>query len=152
MVNSMTRVHAGAMSDATEALSWIGFRVDDVYGARAGTVMDVYVDQDSDAPCWLLTKMGRFSEIYSLIPVQDAVAGTGHVWVPYEKDLIRRAPAVSAGMPVSQATELALCAHYGVMSSRGAQIADAPPAALTAASLHGPPPVPSGRETPGSGG
>jgi hypothetical protein len=132
------------MSDLTEALSWIGYRVDDVYGARVGIVEDVYVDHATDRPCWLLTKMGRFSDAHALVPVQDAVAGAGHVWVPYEKDMIRRAPQVAAGMPVAQEREAALCSHFGVMSSRGAEIADAPRSALTAASVHGPPPVSSG--------
>ena len=130
---------------ADEALSWIGSRVDDVYGARVGVVEDIYVDHASDAPCWLLTKMGRFSEVYALVPVQDAVAGTGHVWVPFEKDLIRRAPQFAVGMPVTQEAEAGLCAHYGVMSSRGVDIADVPSATITAASLHGPPPVSSSR-------
>lgn len=134
------------MSHLHEPLSWIGFRVDDVYGARVGTVQDLYVDHDTDTPCWLLAKMGRFSETYALVPLTDAVAGVGHVWVPYEKDLIRRAPGVSAGMPVTQEHELALCAHYGLMTSRGAEIAGIPPSALTAASVHGPPPVPSSHE------
>ena len=132
------------MPDLNEALTWTGFRVDDVYGARVGTVQDVYVDHDTDSPCWLLVKIGRFSETHALIPVHDLVAGSGHVWIPYEKDLIRRAPHVAAGMPVTQEREAELCAHYGVMSSRGAEIADVPASALTAASVHGPPPVSSG--------
>ena len=131
-------LHPGLM-ELNEALSWSGLRLDDVYGARVGTVADVYVDHDSDAPCWILVKMGRFSDAYALLPVRDAVAGAGHVWVPYEKDLIRRAPQVAPGMPLSQDRERALCAHYGVMSSRGADIADIPSSALTAASVQGPP-------------
>jgi hypothetical protein len=127
------------MPELQEALGWTGFRVDDVYGARVGIVEDIYVDQETDSPCWILVKMGRFSDAHALLPVHDVVAGSGHVWVPYEKDLIRRAPQVSAGMPVSQEREATLCAHYGVMSSRGAEIADIPASALTAASVHGPP-------------
>jgi hypothetical protein len=152
MVNNLVRVHAGRMAELGEALGWIGFRVDDVYGARVGTVEDVYVDQEMDTPCWLLAKMGRFSEVYALIPLRDAVAGAGHVWVPYEKDLIRRAPAVAAGMPVTQQAEATLCSHYGVMSSRGAEISALPAAAITAASVHGPPPVTIRPETHGSAG
>ena len=151
MVNPVAQVHAGCMSGLNEALSWIGFRVDDVYGARVGIVEDVYVDRDTDTPCWLLTKMGRFSDTHALVPISDAVAGAGHVWVPYEKDLVRRAPQVSPGMPVTQAREAELCMHYGVMSSRGAEIAEIPRTALTAASVHGPPPVTSGRDARGSG-
>jgi hypothetical protein len=85
--------------------------------------------------------MGRFSDAHALLPIRDVVAGHGHIWIPYEKDLIRRAPQVPPGMPLSQETERALCVHYGVMSSRGAEISEAPGSALTAASIHGPPPV-----------
>ena len=141
MANVWTRVHPGAMPDLQEALGWSGFRVDDVYGARVGIVEDIYVDHDTDSPCWILVKMGRFSDAHALLPIRDAVAGNGHVWIPYEKDLIRRAPQVAAGMPITQELERALCAHYGVMSSRGAEIAEVPASALTAASVHGPPPV-----------
>ena len=141
MVNALARVHSGCMPDLHEVLGWTGFRVDDVYGARIGIVEDTYVDQETDTPCWLLVKMGRFSDAYALLPVRDAVAGNGHVWIPYEKDLIRRAPHVVAGMPIAQELERALCVHYGVMSSRGVEIAEIPASALTAASVHGPPPV-----------
>ena len=141
MVTALGRPHAGCMPELNEALGWTGFRVDDVYGARVGTVQDIYVDHETDNPCWILVKMGRFSDAHALLPVRDAVVGAGHVWVPYEKDLIRRAPQVVAGMPVTQEREAALCAHYGVMSSRGAQIAGIPGSTLTASSIHGPPPV-----------
>lgn len=144
MVKPLGQAHPGVMPDLNEVLSWTGFRVDDVYGARVGTVQDVYVDHESDKPCWMLVKMGRFSDAYALLPLNDAVSGAGHVWVPYEKDLIRRAPQVPPGMPVAQQLELALCAHYGVMSSRGAEIVQIEASALTASSVHGPPPVSSG--------
>jgi hypothetical protein len=124
-----------------DALGWTGFRVDDVYGTRVGIVEDIYVDHETDEPCWILVKMGRFSDAHALLPIRDVVAGHGHIWIPYEKDLIRRAPQVPPGMPLSQETERALCVHYGVMSSRGAEISEAPGSALTAASIHGPPPV-----------
>lgn len=142
MVSPLGQPHPGSM-ELNEALAWTGFRVDDVYGARVGTVQDIYVDHETDAPCWILVKMGRFSDAHALLPIRDAVAGNGHVWIPYEKDLIRRAPPVSAGMPISQALERALCVHYGVMSSRGVEIAELPASALTAASVHGPPSVSS---------
>ena len=141
MVVRLERPHPGLMPDLTEALGWRAFRVDDVYGARVGVVQDIYVDNTTDTPCWILVKMGRFSEAHALLPVRDAVVGTGHVWIPYEKDLIRRAPQITPGMPLTQELERQLCAHYGLMSSRGAEIAEVPASALTAASVHGPPPV-----------
>ena len=141
MANALGRVHSDGMPDLQEALGWTGFRVDDVYGTRVGIVEDIYVDHDNDAPCWILVKMGRFSDAHALLPIRDVVASQGHIWIPYEKDLIRRAPQVAPGMPLSQETERELCVHYGVMSSRGAEISEIPGSSLTAASIHGPPPV-----------
>lgn len=114
---------AEQMATRSDMLDWIGFRVDDVYGTRVGKVEDVYVDHDDRTPHWLLVKMGRFTDAYALVPAQDAVAATGHVWIPYEKDQIRRAPAPPLGSPLVQQQELAFCAHYGLMSSRGAALA-----------------------------
>jgi hypothetical protein len=141
MANGLGQGHPDSMPDLQEALGWSGFRVDDVYGTRVGVVEDIYVDHETDTPCWILVKMGRFSDAHALLPIRDVVAGHGHIWIPYEKDLIRRAPQVAAGMPLAQELERELCAHYGVMSSRGAEISEVPESALTAASIHGPPPV-----------
>jgi hypothetical protein len=142
MVDAPAPLHPESMpADLNDALAWTGFRVDDVYGARIGTVQDIYVDQETDAPCWILAKLGRFSDAYALLPIRDAVVGAGHIWIPFEKDLVRRAPQVAPGMPITQELERSLCMHYGVMSSRGAEIAEIPAGALTASSVHGPPPV-----------
>jgi hypothetical protein len=131
MANGLGQGHPDSMPDLQEALGWSGFRVDDVYGTRVGVVEDIYVDHETDTPCWILVKMGRFSDAHALLPIRDVVAGHGHIWIPYEKDLIRRAPQVAAGMPLAQELERELCAHYGVMSSRGAEISEVPESALT---------------------
>ena len=69
-----------------QALSWIGMRIDDAYGARVGLVHNVYLEADG-SPRWIFTLRRRV-----LIPAWDAIAGAGRVWVPYERDLITSAP------------------------------------------------------------
>jgi hypothetical protein len=69
-----------------EALSWIGMRIDDAYGARVGAVHDVYLEADG-SPRWIFTLRRRV-----LIPGWDAIAGAGRVWVPYQRELIASAP------------------------------------------------------------
>jgi hypothetical protein len=71
-----------------EALSWIGMRIDDAYGARVGIVHDVYLEVDG-SPRWIFTLRRR-----ALIPAWDAIAGARRVWVPYPRDLIDSAPKV----------------------------------------------------------
>ena len=71
-----------------EALSWLGMRIDDAYGARVGEVRDIYLESDG-SPRWIFTGRHRV-----LIPAQYAIAGAGRVWVPYERALVVGAPRV----------------------------------------------------------
>lgn len=121
------------MPDLDETLGWIGFRVNDVYGARVGRVEDIYVDSDRGAPQWIFTKLGRFSDDHALIPISEAVVGGGHVWVPYEKELIRGLTVVGVGSPISMESEMALCEHFG-LTARGTALAGMAPTAVTAIS------------------
>lgn len=110
-----------------EALSWIGNRVDDVYGARVGKIEDAYVDRSGGEPVWLLVRLGRFGDEHTLIPVGEAVAGPGHVWVPYERRQVKSAPAVTPGEPLGRELDLSIAAHYGLEDRRLAEIGDAGP-------------------------
>jgi sporulation protein YlmC with PRC-barrel domain len=101
---------------------WLGLRVDDAREARVGTVEDVYVDCESGLPRWLLVRVGRLRASHTLVPLPNEGANGSRVSVPYPRDLIRRAPPVARGAALSQARELALCTHYGLMSERGAEI------------------------------
>ena len=117
-----------------EAQSWKGFRLDDMGGAAAGKVEGVYVDEQSGEPEWLLARMGRFGH-HCLIPARDAVAAGGHVWVPFTRDQIRKAPKVEAGKPIGRDQEQELLNHYGVGTGevgRGADLGARDAGAVTA--------------------
>lgn len=123
------------MAELQEALDWIGYRVDDVYGARVGKVEDIYVDSETNRAEWLVAKLGRFSDQHALIPLADAVVGAGHVWVPYERDLIRRSPVGTTGAPLSQAQETSLLTHYGIAAGRRAELSKLTAESTTATSV-----------------
>ena len=97
---------------ADEVKGWVGSRLDEIGGATVGKIEAVYVDEGGGAE-WLLARMGRFGR-HALVPVRDAVAGVGHVWVPYDRELIRESPRVEPGQPLGVDRELELCAHYGI--------------------------------------
>ena len=78
----------------------------------------MFVDESSGEPEWLLARMGRFGH-YTLIPARDAVEGVGHVWVPYSRDQIRRAPRMEPNAPLTAGTERQLLAHYGIAVEAG---------------------------------
>jgi sporulation protein YlmC with PRC-barrel domain len=113
-------LRGGNKPSLNDALGWIGSRVDDIYGTGVGRLEDVWIDPGTGAPKWLLVKEGRFGGRTTLIPFEDATAGAGHVWIPYERDVVRDAPAVTPGAPLTQAVESSLRAHYAGHSARSA--------------------------------
>lgn len=104
-------LRGGNKPSLEEALGWIGSRVDDIYGANVGRLEDVWIDPASGLPRWLLVK-GRFGGRTTLIPFDHATAGAGHVWVPYEREVVRDAPELPTGARPTPAVEAALLAHY----------------------------------------
>lgn len=105
-------LRGGNKPSLNEALGRIGSRVDDLYGANVGRLEDVWIDPGTGVPRWLLVKEGRFGGRTTLIPFEDATAGAGHVWVPYEREVVRGAPEIEPGAPLTQQVEQALRSHY----------------------------------------
>src|SRR5436190_10067276 len=100
----------GNLPTLLEARGWIGFRVDEIGGSSVARVQDVYVDQESGEPVWLVIKLGRFGKLTAL-PLRDCAGGAGHLWAAYPRELIRGAPGVEPGIPLTREHELELCAH-----------------------------------------
>ena len=116
-----------------EVRNWTGHRLDELGGATIGKVEGVFVDEGSGEPEWLLARMGRFGH-HTLVPARDAVEGVGHVWVPYTRDQIRRAPKIDPGSSLNGEAERELLRHYGIAGRAGryAQLEGSEPQAITA--------------------
>lgn len=146
-------LRGGNKPSLNEALGWIGSRVDDIYGASVGRLEDVWIDPGTGVPRWLLIKEGRFGGRTTLIPFEDATAGAGHVWVPYEREVVRDAPEIEPGAPLTQHVEGALRAHYSAnvptAISHGSQGAQAPARPAERVQPPDPPPEAPSRQ-PGS--
>ena len=132
-------LRGGSKPSLNEALGWIGSRVDDIYGAGVGRLEDVWIDPGTGVPRWLLVKEGRFGGRVTLIPFEDATAGAGHVWIPYEREVVRQAPEVEPGAPLTQQVESALRRHYAANAAPPPQQApepEQPPAATSGVAAH----------------
>jgi sporulation protein YlmC with PRC-barrel domain len=105
-------LRGGSKPSLNEALGWIGSRVDDINGVAIGRLEDVWIDPATGEPRWLLVKEGRFGGRSTLVPFDDAVPGDGHVWIPYERDVVREAPQVEPAVPLTQQVEMTLRNHY----------------------------------------
>jgi hypothetical protein len=101
-----------------EALGWLGFRVDDMNGARVARVEAIYVDSEDGEPVWVVVKLGRFGKV-TAIPYGECADGPGRIWVAHGRKVIRGAPAVQPGQPLTREDELELCDHYLIRPDRG---------------------------------
>ena len=113
-----------SLPDLREALGWAGAKLDELSGGTVGRVEGVLVDVESGDPEWLLVRIGRFGH-HTVLPFSQAARGAGRVWTPCDRDMVRQAPRVDAGQPLTRERELELCAHYGMGegTGRGAEIA-----------------------------
>jgi PRC-barrel domain len=92
--------------------SWIGTQVGDRVGLSVGTVRDVYYDQATSQPAWLLVSM---RDRLVLVPANGALSWSVRVVVPVDRELIDAAPTVAAPPPVLAGEPLLrLARHYGV--------------------------------------
>src|SRR5437764_14802078 len=96
----LNRAKDGAMNAEEIAQGWVGSRLDDVYGAKVGKVKGAYLDRESLQPLWLIVRLGIAAQ-YVAIPVAEASAGGGRVWVPYERSQIRSSPHIVTSRPMS---------------------------------------------------
>ena len=101
-----------------EALGWVGFRVDDMNGARVARVLGIHVDAADGEPVWVVVKLGRFGKV-TAIPYGDCADGPGRIWVAHGRKVIRAAPPIEGGRPLPREREIALCEHYFIRPDRG---------------------------------
>lgn len=104
---------------------WVGARLDEISGVGVGKVEGAYVDEKTGMPEWILIRVGRFGH-HCVVPAREAVAGVGHVWVPWDRNSIRRSPRVERGGALTAEEERQLCDHYGIVegSGRAADLAE----------------------------
>jgi hypothetical protein len=86
--------------------AWVGHRLDAADG-QAGKVVSVVGAE------WLIVRTGRLGAV-TAVPAADAVEGAGSVWVPFPRELIRKAPRVEAQQELGEAAERGLREHYGI--------------------------------------
>ena len=114
-VRTTHRPHGAARPGLAEAQTWIGSRVTDSFGTGIGKVEDVWVDAATGEPAWLLLREGRFGGgRHKLVPFEGSTANGGQVWLPFERDVIRKSPPVGSEEILTAALSDRLRQHYGI--------------------------------------
>lgn len=95
-----------------------GKPVYDAQGEKIGTVSDVYVDEHTHKPRWILVDTGLFSSA-ALIPFAEITARSETIVVPFLKERVKSAPYMGMSEELDADQERALYEHYG-LSDRAA--------------------------------
>ena len=91
-----------------------GSTVIDLTGDKIGKVEEIYLDQQTNQPEWLLVNTGMFGTKSTFIPLQGANAAEDGVQVPFEKARVKDAPGVEPNAQLSREEEAELYSYYGL--------------------------------------
>jgi uncharacterized protein (TIGR02271 family) len=110
-----------AITDLGVLRGWGGHDLVDRDGVKAGSIVDLYVDEQAGQPTCGLVRTGLLGSRQTLVPLDQAtvplavmVSGAGSVRVPFESAAIQDAPNVAVGEEISESTAIALRRYYGL--------------------------------------
>jgi sporulation protein YlmC with PRC-barrel domain len=99
-----------------EVEQWFGQKLVGSDGSSIGTIKDVYLDDATNQPEWLVVSTGALGGV-SFVPIVEAHRDGDDVRVPYDKELVKSAPDANADGAISQDEERRLYDHYGLVYS-----------------------------------
>ena len=83
-------------------------------GSKLGTIVDIYLDKETEVPEWALAKSGLLGSSNKFVPLKEASCKGSDILVPYSKDHVKNAPSMDADGELSQQEEAELYRHYGL--------------------------------------
>jgi uncharacterized protein (TIGR02271 family) len=95
-------------------LQFRGQTLSDADGDKIGSIEEIYLDAETDAPEWALVNTGLFGTKSTFVPLRDASEADGTLRVPYEKATVKDAPRIDPDGQLSQREEGELYRHYGL--------------------------------------
>lgn len=98
---------------AQDFLQSVGSNVTSSDGSKIGTVEEIYLDQETDQPEWLLVKTGMMGGS-RFVPLAQASMDGDNVTVPYDGQKVKDSTDVMADGELSQEEEAELYRYYGL--------------------------------------
>ena len=99
-----------------EVEQWFGQKLVGSDGSSIGTIKDVYLDDATNQPEWLVVSTGALGGV-SFVPIVEARGDGDDVRVPYDSELVKSAPDANADGAISKDEERRLYDHYGLVYS-----------------------------------
>ncbi|CAN5419509.1 PRC and DUF2382 domain-containing protein [soil metagenome] len=101
------------MLDRDQVLESRGATLLDETGSKIGTIQEIYLDQETDEPEWVLAKNGWGGK-GSFVPLAQASMQGSDITVPYDKSQVKSSPGIDPDGELSQQEEAELYRHYGL--------------------------------------
>jgi uncharacterized protein (TIGR02271 family) len=102
------------MAPTQDVLSYRGQELRGTTGEKIGTIEEIYLDNDTQAPEWAVVTTGLFGTKQTFVPIRDAAPSGDGVTVPYDKERIKDAPRIDPDGRLSHEEERQLYRHYGL--------------------------------------
>src|SRR3954465_6444593 len=103
------------MTTSSDVLSWRGEDALDADGQKIGSIEEIYLDAETNAPEWALVNTGLFGTKRSFVPLGNASASEGDgIRVAFDKATVKDAPKIDPDGRLSQQEEAELYRHYGL--------------------------------------
>jgi uncharacterized protein (TIGR02271 family) len=101
-------------TDMTHDYDWQGRTLRDRNDNKIGTIVAVYLDQQTDKPEWALVNTGLFGRKSSFVPLAGATPRGEDVVVGIAAQQVKDAPMMAPDEELSQQQEAELFRHYGI--------------------------------------
>jgi len=92
--------------------SIVGATLHDPDGDKIGTIKQVYVDAGDGHPTWVKVSVGTIARHSTFVPLDEATWEDDSVTVPYDKELVKRAPRLDPEHGLDPDQEQELQQHY----------------------------------------
>ena len=96
------------------ARGWRGRVMVDRDSNKIGEVVDIYLDNETDRPEWVVVRTGLFGLRSTFVPLADAREVGDELQVPHQRLQVKQAPNIDPDGQLSEVEEAELYRHYGL--------------------------------------
>ena len=96
------------------ARGWRGRVMVDRDSNKIGEVVDIYLDNETDRPEWVVVRTGLFGLRSTFVPLAEAREVGDELQVPHQRLQVKQAPNIDPDGQLSEVEEAELYRHYGL--------------------------------------
>ena len=102
------------MLNKEQILNSAGGTVLEQGGGKIGSVADIYLDEQTGEPEWVLVSTGWFAGKGTFVPLREATQQGDDIVVPYDESFVKGAPTMDPDGQLTPEEESQLYSYYGL--------------------------------------